>query len=75
MTNTTAEPWHRTESGGMLRNVVYGFNDGLTANFGLIAGMIGAGPTNLIRIEYLGWRRYAFYGIFRFLAAKAKGSI
>lgn len=43
MTNTTAEPWHRTESGGMLRNVVYGFNDGLTANFGLIAGMIGAG--------------------------------
>lgn len=43
MTNTTTEPWHRTESGGMLRNVVYGFNDGLTANFGLIAGIIGAG--------------------------------
>ncbi len=43
MTNTTAEPWHRTESGGMLRNVVYGFNDGLTANFGLLAGVIGAG--------------------------------
>jgi len=36
------EPWHRTESGGFLRNVVYGFNDGLTANFGLVAGMIGA---------------------------------
>ena len=36
------EPWHRTGSGGMLRNVVYGFNDGLTANFGLIAGVIGA---------------------------------
>jgi len=36
------EPWHSSESGGMLRNVVYGFNDGLTANFGLIAGMIGA---------------------------------
>jgi VIT1/CCC1 family predicted Fe2+/Mn2+ transporter len=36
------EPWHRTESGGMLRNVVYGFNDGLTANFGLVAGVIGA---------------------------------
>jgi len=30
------EPWHRTESGGFLRNVVYGFNDGLTANFGLV---------------------------------------
>ena len=24
------------------RNVIYGFNDGLTANFGLVAGMIGA---------------------------------
>lgn len=36
------EPWHSSESGGMLRNVVYGFNDGLTANFGLIAGVIGA---------------------------------
>lgn len=43
MTNTSAEPWHQTASGGMLRNVVYGFNDGLTANFGLIAGVIGAG--------------------------------
>lgn len=37
-----AEPWHQTESGGLLRNVVYGFNDGLTANFGLVAGVIGA---------------------------------
>ncbi|HEX9705505.1 MAG TPA: VIT1/CCC1 transporter family protein [Gemmatimonadales bacterium] len=36
------EPWHRTSSGGFLRNVVYGFNDGLTANFGLVAGVIGA---------------------------------
>lgn len=36
------EPWHSSESGGLLRNVVYGFNDGLTANFGLIAGVIGA---------------------------------
>jgi vacuolar iron transporter family protein len=40
------EPWHRTESGGFLRNVVYGFNDGLTANFGLVAGVIGASPEN-----------------------------
>ena len=38
----SAEPWHRTETGGILRNVIYGFNDGLTANFGLVAGMIGA---------------------------------
>lgn len=37
-----AEPWHTAESGGLLRNIVYGFNDGLTANFGLIAGVIGA---------------------------------
>lgn len=39
----SAEPWHQTGSGGFLRNVVYGFNDGLTANFGLVAGVIGAG--------------------------------
>jgi len=39
------EPWHKTGSGGLLRNVVYGFNDGLTANFGLVAGVIGATAT------------------------------
>ena len=38
------EPWHKTGAGGFLRNVVYGFNDGLTANFGLVAGMVGAQP-------------------------------
>src|SRR5207253_4868038 len=38
-----AEPWHKTGSGGFLRDVVYGFNDGLTANFGLVAGVIGGG--------------------------------
>lgn len=36
------EPWHQTGAGGMLRSVVYGFNDGLTANFGLVAGVLGA---------------------------------
>jgi vacuolar iron transporter family protein len=41
-----AEPWHKTASGGFLRNVVYGFNDGLTANFGLVAGVIGASTGN-----------------------------
>lgn len=40
--DTNSESWHKSESGGMLRNVIYGFNDGLTANFGLIAGVIGA---------------------------------
>jgi len=42
LTGRTGEPWHQAGSGGILRNVVYGFNDGLTANFGLIAGLIGA---------------------------------
>lgn len=42
------EPWHKTESGGFLRNVVYGFNDGLTANFGLVMGVIGAGVATRI---------------------------
>jgi VIT1/CCC1 family predicted Fe2+/Mn2+ transporter len=41
----STEPWHRTGSGGFLRNVVYGFNDGLTANFGLVAGVLGAAAT------------------------------
>ena len=36
------EPWHVGRAGGYLRSVVYGFNDGLTANFGLVAGIIGA---------------------------------
>jgi VIT1/CCC1 family predicted Fe2+/Mn2+ transporter/rubrerythrin len=40
------EPWHRTASGGFLRNVVYGFNDGLTANFGLVAGVLGASSSD-----------------------------
>ena len=52
LTGASGEPWHRTESGGFLRNVVYGFNDGLTANFGLVAGVIGAdvGP-NIILVS------------------------
>jgi len=37
-----AEPWHASGSGGYVRSVVYGFNDGLTANFGLVAGVVGA---------------------------------
>jgi vacuolar iron transporter family protein len=41
----TGEPWHKTGAGGFLRNVVYGFNDGLTANFGLVAGVLGATAT------------------------------
>lgn len=41
LSNVHSEPWHKTGSGDILRNVVYGFNDGLTANFGLVAGLIG----------------------------------
>ena len=36
------EPWHNVGGGGFLRSVVYGFNDGLTANFGLVMGVLGA---------------------------------
>ena len=42
LTGSTDEPWHKTESGGTLGNIIYGFNDGLTANFGLVAGVIAA---------------------------------
>ena len=44
-TSQDGEPWHQISSGGFLRNVVYGFNDGLTANFGLVAGVLGASAT------------------------------
>lgn len=48
LAGSSAEPWHKTGAGGLLRNLVYGFNDGLTANFGLVAGMLGAqGELNL----------------------------
>ena len=33
LTGTPGEPWHRIESGGFINDIVYGFNDGLTANF------------------------------------------
>ena len=42
ITGRPGEPWHASEAGGYLRSVIYGFNDGLTANFGLVAGVIGA---------------------------------
>jgi VIT1/CCC1 family predicted Fe2+/Mn2+ transporter len=43
------EPWHRTSgAGGTLRQVVYGFNDGLTANFGLVMGVIGANVSDAV---------------------------
>jgi VIT1/CCC1 family predicted Fe2+/Mn2+ transporter len=42
ITGRPGEPWHSSEVGGYLRSVIYGFNDGLTANFGLVAGVLGA---------------------------------
>jgi len=43
------EPWHRAAgAGGTLRQVVYGFNDGLTANFGLVMGVIGANVSDAV---------------------------
>ncbi|MGA9192989.1 MAG: VIT1/CCC1 transporter family protein [Anaerolineales bacterium] len=44
------EPWHQgVDASGWLRSVVYGFNDGLTANFGLVMGVVGANITaNLV---------------------------
>ncbi len=36
------EIWHHHETGSIIRNAIYGFNDGLTANFGLIMGVIGS---------------------------------
>lgn len=41
--NNKSEPWHQSAgAAGWLRSVVYGFNDGLTANFGLVMGVVGA---------------------------------
>ena len=42
MLGREGEPWHSAGTGGYLRAIVYGFNDGLTANFGLVAGVLGA---------------------------------
>ncbi len=47
--DTVSEPWHKgARAGGILRDVVYGFNDGLTANFGLVMGVVGAAVNNRI---------------------------
>jgi VIT1/CCC1 family predicted Fe2+/Mn2+ transporter/rubrerythrin len=44
-----AEPWHRgVNATGFVRDMVYGFNDGLTANFGLVMGVVGAAVNNKV---------------------------
>ncbi len=43
------EPWHRgANASGFVRDMVYGFNDGLTANFGLVMGVFGASVSNQV---------------------------
>lgn len=72
------EPWHRTKAGGYLGNIVYGFNDGLTANFGLIMGVIGAQvPTPVILISGIaGLIADAFsMGSSGYLAAKSEAEV
>jgi predicted membrane protein (TIGR00267 family) len=49
------EIWHRgARAGGLLRDIVYGFNDGLTANFGLVMGVVGAETSKEILL-LAGW--------------------
>lgn len=52
MTDSPGEPWHSAAASDYLRSVVYGFNDGLTANFGLVAGVIGANvPVQIVLVS------------------------
>jgi VIT1/CCC1 family predicted Fe2+/Mn2+ transporter len=41
---TQIEGWHRSGGGGTLRAAVFGVNDGLVSNFGLVIGVAAADP-------------------------------
>ena len=72
------EPWHVGGAGGMLRSIVYGFNDGLTANFGLVAGVIGASlaPHTVIVTGVAGAMADALsMGSSGYLAAKSEAEV
>ena len=72
------EPWHATMGSGYLRSVVYGFNDGLTANFGLVAGVVGASvaPRLVIVTGLAGALADALsMGASGYLAAKSEGEM
>jgi VIT1/CCC1 family predicted Fe2+/Mn2+ transporter len=72
------EPWHVTAGSGYLRSVVYGFNDGLTANFGLVAGVVGANvePHVLILTGVAGALADALsMGSSGYLAAKSEAEV
>ncbi len=73
-----AEPWHQTAAGGYLRSLVYGFNDGLTANFGLVAGVLGAdvAPTVVLITGIAGAIADALsMGASGYLAAKSEAEV
>jgi VIT1/CCC1 family predicted Fe2+/Mn2+ transporter len=73
-----SEPWHATTASGWLRSLVYGFNDGLTANFGLVAGVIGAdvGPNIVIITGVAGALADALsMGASGYLAAKSEAEV
>jgi len=42
---TRGERWHRSAGGGSLRAAVFGVNDGLVSNLGLVMGFAGAGAS------------------------------
>ncbi|MBU21669.1 MAG: hypothetical protein CL476_00950 [Acidobacteria bacterium] len=72
------EPWHAGGGGGYLRSVVYGFNDGLTANLGLVAGVIGAsvGPQVVVITGIAGAIADALsMGSSGYLAAKSEAEV
>ena len=78
LTGDSDEPWHKTESGGMIGTIVYGFNDGLTANFGLVAGVIVAtqDPRTLLLTGIVGTVVDALsMGASGYLAAKSEQEV
>ena len=78
LTGSSDEPWHKTESGGMVGTIVYGFNDGLTANFGLVAGVIVAtqDPRTLLLTGIVGTVVDALsMGASGYLAAKSEQEV
>ena len=78
LTGAVGEPWHKTESGGMIGNIVYGFNDGLTANFGLVAGVIAAtsDPSTILVTGIVGTVADALsMGASGYLAAKSEQEV
>ncbi|HUX51480.1 MAG TPA: VIT1/CCC1 transporter family protein [Spirochaetia bacterium] len=78
LTESGAEPWHQSNSGDFLRNVIYGFNDGLTANFGLVMGVLGGNvaPGTLVLTGLSGMVADALsMGGSGFLAAKSEQEV